>query len=416
MNIEDIDAESYKKTLTATRPGIVGISVNTTAFTNGLRIAKVTKSISPDFLVCMGGPHVTICYQEALSHSFVDVVVRSEGESSFLELCQAVSSGASPPYIIRGTVSRTGNDNTVAMVRERISDLDGLPFPARQLMPLHLYKEPGTILTGRGCTFACGYCAGPSIMGKNCVVRSAAGVIAEVKMCIDTFGLSSFYFADETITYDRQRILSICESLSRIKVPGTLGGQLRWTCNSRVDSVSPEILQAMRDAGCTQIQYGMESGSQELLDKLGKKIALQQIEQAVVWSRKAGIIPVLNVVYPLPGETQETFNQTLDFICRMYDAGAEKVVPALLNVFPGSRFMQHRNELGLTLTADDREDFSPATTIFKTRNFDHEVIMNGYSQLLSLIRLSEGKPPGRMEFRQPPMEVIRNSGVNSFQA
>jgi anaerobic magnesium-protoporphyrin IX monomethyl ester cyclase len=404
LDVEDIDMPALGKLLVEFQPGIVGISATTLSFKNGLNIARTVKQSSPESLVCMGGPHVTVSYQEVLRSSFVDAVVRSEGELSFLELSRAVAGGASPPFIVRGIVSRTGNDNTVSMVRERIDDLDLLPFPARHLMPLQLYKTPVTVLTSRGCPFACSFCASPVVLGKNYTARSSNNVVTEVKACVDSFGTESFCFVDDNLTHDAPRLMSICEGLNRVKIPAAPGKRLKWTCQSRVDEVSSELLQAMHDAGCTAIQFGMESGSQELLNKLGKKTTLQQIEQAVVWSRKAGISPVLSLVFPLPGETQETLQQTLDFIQRLYNAGAEEIIPSLLTPFPGTRFTGYRHELGLNLLTEDTDEYDFRTPVLSTRNFDRAATMKAYSRLLLLARRLGGNASGSAAARNAAVE------------
>lgn len=398
MDVEDIVVEELQQMLESFQPSVVGISTTTLTFKNGLRVARVVKQTLSECLVCVGGPHVTVRFHDALRYLFVDVVVRGEGEITFLELCRAVADGGAILSLdIKGIVQRSEDGQIVALPpRERIANLDNLPFPARHLMPMHKYKFPGTILTSRGCPFACGFCAGPTVLGRMYKTRSAANVVAEVQMCIDLFGLTSFFFVDDTMTHNRRRVLEICEGLRQVKIPPSLGRQLKWTCESRVDVVSPELLQEMRKAGCTTIQFGMESGSQELLDQLGKRVTLEQIEQAVVWSRQTGISPVLSMVFPHPSETGQTLQETFNFIRRLYDAGAEKITPGLLTLFPGTRFMEEREKLGLTLLTDDTDEYNLGTLTLTTRYLDLKAIANGYSQLLMLTHYLSGDEIGEI--------------------
>ncbi|MDP8225774.1 MAG: radical SAM protein [Candidatus Lernaella stagnicola] len=388
MDVEDIDVEPLRAILADFQPAVVGISTTTLTFKNGLRVAKVVKEQLRTSVVCLGGPHVSVRPQDALQNAFVDLVICGEGERSFQELCRAVAAKKPLPAEIPGTVWKVGPKTKTMPKRERIRDLDALPFPARHLMPLDRYNIPGTVLTSRGCPFNCGFCAGPVVLGRAYIERSAERVVDEVQLCIDMFGLTSFYFVDDTMTHNIARLGRICDGLTKIRVPEKLGRKLKWTCESRADVISAEILQRMRDAGCTTIQFGMESGSQDLLNKLGKKITLQQVENAVKWSVDAGISPVLSMVFPHPDETRQTMEQSFDFVRKLYDLGVEKIIPALLTLFPGTRFMDQKEELGLTLLTDDTDEYNLGTPILTTRHMTREDISNGYTQLLMLTQLN----------------------------
>lgn len=394
MDVEDVNVRELQQILESFSPIVVGISTTTLTFKNGLRVAKTVKHFLPTCIVCLGGPHVTVNYHEALNYPFVDIVVRGEGEITFLELCRAAAKENKLPLNIEGTAVRSKDEIITLPRRVRIINLDALPFPARHLMPLHLYNIPGTILTSRGCPSNCGFCAGPVVMERKYIARSAKNVIAEVQMCIDKFRITSFYFVDDTMTHDTQRLMDICDGLRQIKIPPSITRNLKWTCESRADAVTPEILQDMRSAGCTTIQFGMESGSQQLLDQLGKKITLKQIENAVIWSREAGISPVLSMVFPHPNETEKTLQETFNFIRRLYEIGAEKIIPSLLTLFPGTRFMDQREKLGIKLLTNDTEEYNLGTPILTMRYLDLNSIANGYSQLLMLTQNLGGNEIG----------------------
>ena len=402
MDMEDVGPKEFREILSSFQPNVLGISTTTLTLKNGLRVAKVAKQLLPDCIVCLGGPHVSVMPQDALHYAFIDVVVCGEGELTFRELCRAIADELILPRPILGTVWRLPDGGILtAPPRPRLDDLDSLPFPARHLMPLFRYNIPGTIVTSRGCPFACGFCAGPTVLGRKYTVRTAEKVVDEVQMCVDLFYLTSFYFVDDTMTHSTSRLNLICNGLRDIKIPSSLNRELKWTCESRADVVSPEILAEMRLAGCTTIQFGMESGSQELLDQLGKKLTTKQIEQAVVWSREAGISPVLSMVFPHPNETTETLKESFNFIRRLYDVGAEKIIPSLLTLFPGTRFRRDAADLGLSIITEDTDEYNLGTPVVTTRYFDFEAVANGYSQLLLLTQSLGGVEIGGLAITDP---------------
>jgi radical SAM superfamily enzyme YgiQ (UPF0313 family) len=384
MDMEDCDYDKLIPMLENFQPDIIGISTTTLTYKNGLRVAKSAKNCLPEVIVCLGGPHVSALPGDALKYPFIDIIVRGEGEISFLKLCRELALGKRLPLNIDGVSQRINGKITIENKRQRITELDALPFPARHLMPLNLYNIPGTILTSRGCPGECGFCAGPTILGRKYIMRSAENVINEVQTCVDFFKLTSFYFVDDTMTHNTKRLLEICEGLKKIKIPSHINRKLKWTCESRVDVISLEILQEMKKAGCTTIQFGMESGSQQLLDQLGKKITLKQLEMAVALSRQAGISPVLSMVFPHPNENEETLGQTFRFIRHLYELGAEKIVPSLLTLFPGTTFYENRDQLGLKMLTDNTDEFNLGTPILTTRYLNLKSILNNYSKLIML--------------------------------
>ena len=402
MDMEDVGVDKFQEILNSFQPDVLGISTTTLTLKNGVRVAKVARQLLPNCIICMGGPHVSVRPQDALRYPFIDVVVCGEGEVTFRELCQAIAEGSPLPQLIPGTVWKRPDGSILkAPPRSRLENLDILPFPARHLMPLQNYNIPGTVITSRGCPFACGFCAGPTVLGRKYTVRSAENVVEEVQMCVDLFHLTSFYFVDDTMTHSTARLHRICEKLKKIKIPPSLDRELKWTCESRADVVSPELLVEMHSAGCTTIQFGMESGSQELLDQLGKKITTHQVEQAVIWSREAGISPVLSMVFPHPNETEATLKETFEFIRNLYDAGAEKIIPSLLTLFPGTRFHRDAAELGISILTEDPDEYNLGTPILTTRYLDYEAIVTGYSQLLLLTQNLGGVEIGGLAITDP---------------
>lgn len=233
-----------------------------------------------------------------------------------------------------------------------ISDLDVLPFPARDLLPNEKYKMPffgrepfATVISSRGCPYGCSFCRAGVSWGKRVRTRSVPSVIEEIRQLRDRYKMRNIVFMTDSFTFDRDWVLQLCEAMTQ-QTP-----EIRWICNSRVDAVDEEILTAMKRAGCLLISYGLESGSQTILDSCHKGISLDDSKRAVALTRQAGIISFGYFILGLPEETWETVHETIDF--------ALEVEPdyALFHIatpFPGTRLYDEALEKGLLLNQDWR--------------------------------------------------------------
>jgi len=194
-----------------------------------------------------------------------------------------------------------------------LKDIDRLPFPARDLLPNERYSAPfarhvpfGLIITARGCPFQCVYCATRGYYGNTWRPRGVENVINELKEMVEIYGLKDIGFWDDTFTINRKRVIAICQRIIEEKL------NIQWICLSRVDTVDPEILSWMKKAGCYQIQFGVESGDEEVLRRLGKNITIGQIKSAFQWSREAGIESAAFFMLGNPGETEKSVRKTIN--------------------------------------------------------------------------------------------------------
>jgi len=315
-------------------PQVLGIGMTTNAYLNGLRLAEKVKEKNRGIVTVAGGPHPTIFPEQVLRNARIDFVVSGEGESTLLELAQGISSSADLSKI-EGLSYKDSSDRIhTNPARPLLEELDRLPFPSRHLFDLKRYENSvsvngrpmATILTSRGCPFSCVYCY-KGIFGSKYRARSPASIIAEIKYIIDKFGINSFYFIDDLFVFDRQRIMEFCGYILEE------GLKIEWQCLSRVDLVDSSLLAKMRQAGCDQIFYGIESGNSVIIRQT-KGITIQQVQNAVKWAREAGIYVSGYFMLGLPSETSETMRQTIDF-ARSLDI--DSAMFSVATPFPGTR-------------------------------------------------------------------------------
>ena len=217
---------------------------------------------------------------------------------------------------IKGLVWRDEQDIVVNPDRPFIRNLDDLPLPRHDLLPLEKYRAPlvrgsyAFVVTSRGCPGNCRFCIKYVSYGRSVRFRSPENILAELELLAE-LGVQSIHMYADLFTVSREQVVGLCELILK------RGLRLRWTCNSRVDFVDPEMLQLMGQAGCWMISWGIESGSEEVLRRARKGITLEQVERALHWAHEAGIRNWGYFIIGLPGETEETIRDTIRFSKRL---------------------------------------------------------------------------------------------------
>lgn len=344
--------EEFRREIGKRQSNIVGITSTTLTYKSGLKLAKIAKEVHPDCLTVMGGPHVTFWDDKALEECpELDVVVRREGENTFLELAQRVETGKSH-YDVIGLTCRKDGKIIRNPDRPYIENLDELPFPARHLWPMEKLREYEDILylaTSRGCVYWCEFCATVRMHGRKYRMRSPENVVDELEYLHKTFNVSKFTFCDDAFTVDQPRTEKICSEIMR------RGLKIEWNCGTRVDMITEELLLKMKEAGCISVWFGVESGSQKVLDCMNKGISTEQTLRSLGWVREVGLKPVPNVILGFPGETKETAWKTIKFVERISpdDVGFYNVATP----FPGTPMYDMVKEKGwLRITDFDKYD------------------------------------------------------------
>lgn len=317
----------------AFEPALIGITSMTSAYHSVEQTLELLRAAT-DVPIVIGGPHATV-FPERTMHEqpAVTYLVYGEGEETILELMEVLE-GRREPAQVAGLCYRRNGHIICNPERPLIKDLDALPFPARHLFQLDrypLYSPDGhrmlTVLTSRGCPYHCSYCF-KGIVGRTYRQRSPENLVRELKLLIATYGIRHFYFIDDLFTLDLKRLSALMDLFIQEKL------DIHWQCLARVDRVNPDILAKMAAAGCQQIHYGIESGVQEIIDRIGKRITLEQVRQAVAWTAAAGIRSKGYFMLGLPGDTEETMERTIQFATEL---DLDDAMFSLTTPFPGTR-------------------------------------------------------------------------------
>jgi radical SAM superfamily enzyme YgiQ (UPF0313 family) len=352
------------------RPQIVGIACDSVTYRRCIETAKAVKETLPSCKVVVGGPHPSLMPDSMLQHPEIDYVILGEGEHAMEELATNITQCEDDSAIaaISGIAYRH-KGKIVKTTPKFIGDLDQIPYPARHLLSMHLYdrkieylsvRPVDTMSVIRGCPYNCTYCEVSKLLGQTCRAFSPRRVVEEINHLVKKYGSKGIYFVGDNFTIQKKRTIEICELIKKSKL------DIEWACDTRVDLISRELLEKMKDAGCRTIWFGVESGSPHILEKINKDIPLQQIEHSFKLCKEEGIQTACSFMLGIPGETAEDMEATFKF--------ARKLDPdwCRFNIFvavPGSSLYEEVMQKGLY---DRVEDF---VAYVKTEDFNYESLL-----------------------------------------
>lgn len=331
------------------QPDVLGVTVVTPALPRVEAICAAVKARRPATRIVLGGPYPSACPLETLACGAVDLAVVGEGEATFAELLDALEAGR-PLDGVAGLALRRDGRPALTAPRQRVEDLDALPWPARDLLPmaryrpspLHHREAPAfSVVCGRGCPWRCTFCSCAKVFRGRYTVRSPASVAAEVGALVQERGAREILFWDDTFGLTRDWTLELCERLAPLRVG--------WSAWMRVDLVEPDVLRAMRRAGCWHVSYGVESGNQAVLDGIRKGFTVQAVKDAFRWTRAAGLEARGTFILGMPGDTWDTMMET---IALAIEARADYAQFQYLTPYPGTELWDTIDRHGRRLTTD----------------------------------------------------------------
>ncbi|MCW3995451.1 MAG: cobalamin-dependent protein [Candidatus Bathyarchaeota archaeon] len=310
---EKLTSDLFRKRISKQNPEVIGVTATTLLYKSAMNLINIAREVHPNATTMLGGSHGTFWDENALKeYPSLDIVVRREGETTFIELLRKLQNNETLNNVLGITFRQKNGAINRTPDRPLIQDLDSLPFPAHHLLPLENLKRMGKILfpliTSRGCVYWCDFCSTVRMFGRGYRWRSAKNVVDEMQLIHDKYGVNQVTFYDDAFTVNRDRVLQICQELHNRKL------DMIWDCGTRVDMVDRELLQIMRDAGCIAVWLGVESGSEVILGKMNKSIKLEQTRLAYKTAHQVGLMTIANVVLGFPGETEETAKATIRFV------------------------------------------------------------------------------------------------------
>lgn len=304
-------------------PHVVGITSMYTAFCyDTFRISKLLKTIDKNIKVVIGGSYATEYYQIAIKNKNIDFIVLGEGEETFFELVDVLNKKGNYNNI-KSLVFKENGRIVVTSIRDRIIDLDTIPFPTRDLLDMNSYinhdkitglgkarEFPGTtLITSRGCPMKCVYCSVKQVWGRKWTYHSSKYVVDEIEHLIKDYGIKEFHILDDSISVSYNRLNEICDEIIKRNLNiswSTPNGVAHWTLNK-------EILNKMKKAGCYRITFGIESGNPEIRKYIGKPFSLDTVKILINHANKIGMWTICTFIIGFPNETIEQMKETLNF-------------------------------------------------------------------------------------------------------
>ncbi len=311
---EKMGIDQTQKRLEGINPDFIVVITATSTFNYDAEFVSKIKEANRNIKSIFCGTHVMTMPEKVLKYEGVDLIVLGEPEYIVRNLIMAIRNNK-PLNGVEGIGFKKNAQLLFTAEAPLIEDIDKLPFPARHLLPKNVnYFNPlarkspyTTLVSSRGCPFNCKFCVAHLVEGKKWRARSPENIIAEIEDCFKKYGIKEFFFRDESFTINKQRVLDICELIRTKKLP------VSWICNSRVDTIDKEMMVTMKKAGCHMIKFGVESGSQKILNNLRKGISVQQSRNVFRWANELNIDTVAHIMLGSPGETWETIKETIDF-------------------------------------------------------------------------------------------------------
>ncbi len=339
MRAEEIGLQKLLASLRNTpEPRFVGFTSTTLQINNAYKIARAIKEVFPNSRVVLGGHHPTALPEEAIKKEGVDIVVIGEGEITVEELLRG-----RPLSEINGIVYKDKNGQIIFNeARKLIEDINVLPTPAYDLLPMKKYhpslgsykRLPAiSIIASRGCPGNCTFCC--RIFGQKTRVKSAENIFKEIKYLQQNFGIREADFYDDIFTTFKDNVTKLCQMIIRNNI------DITWSCFSRIGFVDFDLLKLMKQAGCHQIMYGIESADEKILKNIKKEISLQRVKEAIFLTQKAGINCRGSFLIGSPGETEETIKKTIDFAIESnFDFASFNIVTP----YPGTEIFEWAKE------------------------------------------------------------------------
>lgn len=330
----------YEADLKEFNPDYLVVNIATPTLEHDLDAVKKAKEICPNVVtIAKGAAFLTLAERIIKEHNELDFGILGEAENTLKEILEE-----KPKAEILGLYYKENDEVKFTGNRPFIEDLDSLPFPARHLVDNNIYRRPdnnkvqATIKVSRGCPFHCFFCLATPVSGAKVRRRSPENIVAEIKECVEKYNIKNFLFWSDIFNIDKEWTMKLCQTII------DSGLKIIWSANTRADTADLEMAEMMYKSGCRLVSIGVESGSQYMLEKMGKKITLNDVRRTVKVFKKAKIRIYNYFVIGLPWETEETVEETIKFAIEL---NSDFISFYTATPLPGSRFYDYALEHNL---------------------------------------------------------------------
>ncbi|MCP4602559.1 MAG: B12-binding domain-containing radical SAM protein [Proteobacteria bacterium] len=312
VNAHRYDPDDVVKKAVSSRADVIGVSGLISTYKYQCWLANELKARLPNTPLISGGGCATCASEQLMQNAPFDALVIGEGEWTALELADAIEAGE-PLDKVKGLALRDNESILFTKSRPPEKDLDAFPLPAYELFPTEIYvenpiwrfeKKSMNLISSRGCPMNCHFCY--NLFGKRSYrKRGVESIIKEVQLLKKDYDIECFGFVDDNLTINKKHLIAVCKELAKEKI--------EWGCHGRVDTVDDERLSWMAISGCRWLGFGIESGSQKILDSMNKRATVEQAKVAMRKTSEYGIFPNATFIYGYPGEDQETILDSMRF-------------------------------------------------------------------------------------------------------
>ncbi len=330
----------FEKDLREFKPDYLVVNIATPTLAHDMEAVKKAKEICPNIVtIAKGAAFLALANRIMSEHDELDYGILGEAEITLREILKGI-----PKEHILGIYYKENGEIKFTGERPFIEDLDSLPFPARHLVDNNIYRRPdnnkvqATIKVSRGCPFHCFFCLATPVSGAKVRRRSPENIVAEIKECVEKYKIKNFLFWSDIFNLDKEWTMELCRKIIES------GLKITWSANTRADTADLEMAEMMYKSGCRLVSIGVESGSQDMLNKMGKHINLDQIRRTVKVFKKAKIRIYNYFVIGLPWETEETAEETIKFAIEL---DSDFISFYTATPLPGSRFYDYAEEHNL---------------------------------------------------------------------
>ena len=379
--LEDDDHEVWHELIRIIEqqvPDIIGVSVMTPTYGASQKVISIAKQLRPSCTIVVGGPHVTICGKEIMTNKDIDFAFSGEAEESIVSFVKAFETNMDFENI-QGIIFRQGAAVIDNGICDRVSDLDALPIPNRELLLFNERYDPDKlagIIASRGCPYKCQFCAAGPLWGRRLKMRSPENVLKEIDYLVKKYRITGFTFWDDTFTANKRSVIQFCEGL--VKRYGEK--RFRFTCLTSIRVIDEDVLCALKRAGCWCLRIGVESGSDRVLKMIEKGITTAKVKEVAKLIKDYGFSLHAYFMVGIPYETEEDIRKTINFM--------QELNPGTINLctftpYPGTKLHDYVINHNLMDKDPEYKLFNAIGHHSEMGYFAHHIPRERYLQLLN---------------------------------